>query len=1249
MQFIANGPDIPNELLHAHEEGNVIFFCGAGISYPAGLPGFEKLVEKLYELNGTSYEHSKSEQFAFNSKQYDVALHQLEQRLPGGRDEMRKKLLEALQPQLNRPNAIETHRALLDLARNRDGKLRLVTTNFDRLFHHAVEATFYEYAAPLLPAPKKSQWDGLVYLHGLLPERPNSTDLNRLVITSGDFGLAYLTEGWAARFVTRLFRDYTVCFVGYSINDPVLRYMIDALAADRLLGEHSPKAWIFSDCEPEEEVQQTAQWQSKGVTPILYYVKENDHSLLHHTLKQWANVYLNGIKAKKDIIREYVNCDPKQNTQEDNFVGRMLWALSDRSGEPAKFFANFTPTPSLKWLAVFTETSFGHQDLPLFGITPNSSENSQLSFSLMNRPASYDCAQRMQITHNQNTSWDKVMVELADWLLDHLNDPQLLLWVTSPNHQLENRWKQRLEATLKERIEWQYQGHSAKIAQIKQRAPNAIPDEKMRKLWQLVINGQVNPKQYDYKLQFWKKRLQQEGPTNILRFELRQLLAPRVCLQKSDYGNDPVRKSVVLNCGYYQINSTLSGNNPPPLSPMLEELQQLLCDALDLLRELGDADDHLESYLPSISAHEQNGEYHDWINKQWMILIELLRDAWLALLNDDKAKAARIANTWFTLPYPTFKRLALFAASQHTGIKAKQWIDLLLTEEASCLWSQATKREVLRLFVLQGRRLTNTQQQRLESAILNGLPENMLCTGWSENQRQENSDYAIWLRLAKLISSGVTLGDSAMAKFDELTHRYPEWQLAEDERMIGSIADDNHRRNISVAPRKRKELVQWLKDTPVQNRWSAFNRNTWADVCRKHPLNSFYALQDLADSDIWPIERWRVALEKWCAKYKVKRVWRHVSLWIVSAPDEKLKDLLSELAWWLKAVAESISKCEELALLAQRIVVLLKSMEDGEQENNETNFVDSAINRPIGRITRAMINCYLKIHTPNDGDTLPTDIKVFFTLLCEPSKQQFRDARVLLGSALIAIFRVDSEWTRQHLLPLFSWENPDEAKMVWAGFLSTARLYPPVQLALKQDMLAARSKHYDALGNHGKQFATFLTYAALERLEGLSLEEFCPVFAALPPAGLEASAQALLQALEGADTQREAYWENRIQPFWQQVWPKDKHLNTPSMSYLLARLAITAREAFPAAIDAINGWLDRIEPDNYHDIISLLHETDLCSRFPDKALQLLNGVIRQSPFFPEDLSQCLDDIGNANPSLKTTPRYQQLKNFTPMA
>ena len=54
MQFIQNGPDIPDRLLQAHEDGRVVFFCGAGISYPARLPGFAGLVKKLYEILGAT-------------------------------------------------------------------------------------------------------------------------------------------------------------------------------------------------------------------------------------------------------------------------------------------------------------------------------------------------------------------------------------------------------------------------------------------------------------------------------------------------------------------------------------------------------------------------------------------------------------------------------------------------------------------------------------------------------------------------------------------------------------------------------------------------------------------------------------------------------------------------------------------------------------------------------------------------------------------------------------------------------------------------------------------------------------------------------------------------------------------------------------------------------------------------------------------------------------------------------------------
>ena len=47
MRFIEDGPSIPDELLNAHDEGRVVFFCGAGVSRGAGLPDFFGLAEAV--------------------------------------------------------------------------------------------------------------------------------------------------------------------------------------------------------------------------------------------------------------------------------------------------------------------------------------------------------------------------------------------------------------------------------------------------------------------------------------------------------------------------------------------------------------------------------------------------------------------------------------------------------------------------------------------------------------------------------------------------------------------------------------------------------------------------------------------------------------------------------------------------------------------------------------------------------------------------------------------------------------------------------------------------------------------------------------------------------------------------------------------------------------------------------------------------------------------------------------------------
>lgn len=342
MQFVPNGPDVPEELLRAHAEGRVVFFCGAGISCNSGLPSFSKLVNKIYEK--CTLDPSPIEQSCYEKGEYDRGLDLLERRIVGGKNVVRKSVEKILTIPNKTKAKTKTHKALLTLGRDcyGQGQLRLVTTNYDRLFHIASEefaseelSDFKEYSAPCLPIPKKSRWDGLVFLHGLLPnEQASEIDLNRLVLTSGDFGLAYLTERWASRFVSELFRNFVVCFVGYSINDPVIRYMMDALSADRSLGEDVEKVWVFATISKQEGDKQDP-WEAKGVTPILC----DDRDLLHSTLQEWARIYSDGFEGKKKIIQNFAWMKPQVSTVEDDFVRKVLWAITDSQGNLAHYFA----------------------------------------------------------------------------------------------------------------------------------------------------------------------------------------------------------------------------------------------------------------------------------------------------------------------------------------------------------------------------------------------------------------------------------------------------------------------------------------------------------------------------------------------------------------------------------------------------------------------------------------------------------------------------------------------------------------------------------------------------------------------------------------------------------------------------------------------------------------------------------------------------------------------------------------------
>ncbi len=888
MQFIKNGPDIPEQLLQAHEDGNVVFFSGAGISYPAKLPGFKGLVDSIIEGLGLSLD--SVQETAYKAWQFDTVITLLEASIVGGRELIRLALASALKPDLTTKKSTATHEALLELGMNRSGKLRLVTTNFDRLFEEVKKRkkqSFDCFEAPFLPVPK-NQWDGLVYIHGLLDEAPGLKSLNRLVVSSGDFGRAYLTERWASRFVSELFRNYTVCFVGYSINDPILRYMMDALAADRQLGEATPEMFAFGSYSKNKKEGQENEWKAKNVTPILY-PETRTHSYLHKTLHLWAETYRDGIRGKERIVIESALATPHKSTKQDDFVGRMLWALSASDGLPAKRFADLDPVPSISWLVPLSENRFGEKDLHRFGIIPTTKCDDDLTYSMLNRPCSFQNAPMMKLadTGFGQTKWDPIMQHLARWLTRHLNDPDLILWVAQQGGQLHEDFKWLIGKRLNELHKLEKEDKKEELDHILASSPNAIPNSELRTLWLLLLTNRVKTRKHDFELHRWLERFHDEGLTATLRLRLRDLLSPKVTL-RGPYRLDEFEKGiqeetkkdveceVVLSVDDVHSLSKDFADTPQwhmALSELLPDFSALLKDVMDLMRELGDAGDKDDiSYIhqPSISKHEQNNDFHDWT-----VLITLTRDAWVALAEQSPDMANQVAESWMSISYPVFKRLAYFAATQDNIIEPEIALDWLLKDEGWWLWSVGTEREAIRLMVAIASKLDEECRKNLEKAIISGPPRQMFSEYIDDENWGQIMEREIWLRLAKILESGVIFNKEAKTRFDDLSSKNPKWKLEEDERdeFPFWMGDGKEVRKFIKTPQRREELAKYLIEHPTL---SYMQEDDWSQRCRNDFSTTACALLQLAGEGVWLSDRWNHALQAWSEGRNTKRSWRYM-------------------------------------------------------------------------------------------------------------------------------------------------------------------------------------------------------------------------------------------------------------------------------------------------------------------------------------------------------------------------------------
>jgi len=289
MRFLPEGPSVPHELLVARDQGRVVFFCGSGVSIAnAKLDDFFGLARKVVDNLGVQSDSRALQLLELSAKltQEDAALNvvsadhifgELENEF--STHDIHQAVCQALRTDADVD--LTAHKTMVRLSTTRDGHAQLITTNLERLIEQC-DKNLPSYTRSDLP--KLMQMDtlnGIVHLHGRTNQEGSNSDAEGFVLSTSEFGEAYLSNGWATQFVKHILEQYVVVFVGYSADDPPLKYLLEALNKESPENRQN-KLYAFQiDSAPHA----IDQWKAKGVEAIPF----SDYGYLWQTLSLWAN------------------------------------------------------------------------------------------------------------------------------------------------------------------------------------------------------------------------------------------------------------------------------------------------------------------------------------------------------------------------------------------------------------------------------------------------------------------------------------------------------------------------------------------------------------------------------------------------------------------------------------------------------------------------------------------------------------------------------------------------------------------------------------------------------------------------------------------------------------------------------------------------------------------------------------------------------------------------------------------------
>ncbi len=1218
MKFVLKkgAPDIPLEILEARDDDQLVLFCGAGISLNAGLMNFKDLVNHVYEALGD--EMTDEEDKAYKKGLYDRVFELLERRyfLKDRADKylVREKIIDSLS--ITPEADLSTHKAILELSKTQNGKIRLVTTNVDHGFLLAEPALKNCIdSAPKLPIPKPYKWYSLVHLHGIIDD--NDSDGKNLVFTSGDFGTAYLTERWASRFVSELFRNFQVLFVGYSIEDPVMRYMTDAIAAELRRGDKQFfQPFAFVATHPAKRKKDQKAWEAKGVRPILYNARKK-HTYLHNTLKRWAEDCRDGLRAKMRIISMNAPFKPQPpyNDDQTKLVIDTLMESSDQhsdsiTGVPARAFSELDPPPPIEWLPALDKSGV---------------------LNLCSMPQK--CYAVSLKTKSNLVEPNKISWWLWQWLTKHLEKELLIHWVI--DHGL------CLHPYLANLINEVLHGETP-------------PDAPYYNFWKIIVSGQAKcdlDRYYDIQ-QLLNNLKDRPSPLDLQIFL--ETIEPRVKFSKpfplmpGEPGSPPPYEAeIVLGIGDDYLLQEIESMDvyPKVFIPVLFEISLLLKKAMKLFEEFNLASSRYDrSYIdmPSIAPHNQNYRFNNWV-----FLIQLCRDVWHEAWEQDRSIAQTAIELWKSIDFPVFRRLLLHAFTVEEVLSPSQALNYLLQDSGWWLWASETKREKYRLLNKIWPFLDEHDAEKLIEAIISGPPRTMYHSDLSSQEWQHIVDFRVWKLLKKLTTFGRPLPSTGQKILQELSEKYSDLEVNVDESDEFSFWMGEPSRgpetDISIVDMLNLETPELVKK--LSERTSRFYEgriSTFRAFCKEYPEKALEILIWLHSNHNWNCGIWEAAL-RGLAEVDNPHFLKVASL-LLGAPPKFFTEAAWAVAWWIRKTTENIEPDTNEEEKFFRLFDMVLQYTPIAHFPETDDAVTRAINEPVGMMAEALI--YRFFHRKIEAYAgIPNGVlKRSLQILIDGKRTDLVLARLIIASHMHYFFSIDPDWVRTNLLPRMSWNESSEAKYLWQGYLRNPKISADLLRELKQSLLET-TQHVRELPNRKKVLFHLVAWIMLQRPDFFSVKEQRQVLKDIASEGRAEIAKFFLLNLRKRQGEKnDSFWNNRIRPILEKAWPKDAESINGKTSEFLVLIAIETGERFPEAVKIIKTIIGPLH--NLNLIVMELNHSKLPQKYPLDVLHLLGMVFTESYEFPRrNFRELLEKIVKSDPQLSNNPIYRRIDKY----